>query len=63
MTNPHYIKEDRSKMRGIKHGWYAMDDAGKLSAGPCSSREECLSRDNTQPKNESSPPKFASSLK
>ena len=31
MTIPHYINEDRSEMRGIKPGWYAMDDAGKLS--------------------------------
>jgi hypothetical protein len=54
MTIPHYINEDRSEMRGIKPGWYAMDDAGKLSSGPFSSREECLSR-GTQPKNESTP--------
>jgi hypothetical protein len=50
MTSPHYINEDRAEMRGIKHGWYAMDDAGKLSLGPCSSREECLNR-GTQPTN------------
>jgi hypothetical protein len=54
MTSPHYINEDRSEMLGIKPGWYAMDDAGKLSSGPCSSREECLSR-STQPANESRP--------
>jgi hypothetical protein len=62
MTSPHYINEDRSEMRSIKPGWYAMDEAGKLSSGPCSSREECLSRD-TQPTNESNPSKFASPLK
>ena len=44
MTIPHYINEDRSEMRGIKPGWYAMDDAGKLSSGPFCSHEECLSR-------------------
>ena len=44
MTIPHYINEDRSEMRGIKPGWYAMDDAGKLSSGPFFSHEECLSR-------------------
>ena len=36
MTIPHYINEDRSEMRGIKPGWYAMDDAGKLKSGPFS---------------------------
>ena len=51
MTIPQYINEDRSEMRGIKPGWYAMDDAGKLLLGPFSSREECLSR-GTQPTNE-----------
>ncbi len=25
MTIPHYIDEDRSVMRGIKPGWYAME--------------------------------------
>ncbi len=44
MSIPHYINEDRSEMRGIKPGWYAMDDNGKLSSGPFSSRHECLSR-------------------
>jgi hypothetical protein len=44
MTIPHYINEDRSEMRGIKSGWYAMDDDGKLYSGPFSSRYECLSR-------------------
>ena len=39
MTIPHYINEDRSEMRGIKPGWYAMDDAGKLSSGPFCSHE------------------------
>ena len=50
MTIPHYINENKSEMRGIKPGWYAMDDAGKLSSGPFSSHEECLSR-GTQPTN------------
>jgi hypothetical protein len=56
MTIPYYINEDRSEMRGIKPGWYAMDDAGKLSSGPFFSHEECLSR-GTQLTNESSPAK------
>jgi len=62
MTIPHYINEDRSEMRGIKPGWYAMDDAGKLSSGPFSSHEECLSG-GTQPENESSQSKLFPRLK
>jgi hypothetical protein len=54
MTVPLYINEDRSEMRGIKPGWYAMDAAGKLKSGPFSSHAECLSR-STQPAGESSP--------
>ena len=45
MTIPHYINEDRSEMRGIKPGWYAMEDDGKLCSGPFSSRRECPSTD------------------
>jgi hypothetical protein len=56
MTIPQYINEDRSEMRGIKSGWYAMDDAGKLSSGPFFSHAECLTR-GTQPTNESNPSK------
>jgi hypothetical protein len=47
---PHYISEDHSDMRGIKHGWYAVEDDGNLSSGPFSSREECIKR-ITQPTN------------
>jgi hypothetical protein len=50
MTVPHYISEDKSDMRGIKCGWYAMDDDGNLSSGPFSSLEECIER-ITQPTN------------
>jgi hypothetical protein len=50
MTSPHYVNEDKSDMRGIKHGWYAMEDDGNLSSGPFSSREECIKR-ITQPTN------------
>jgi len=38
MTAPHYISEDKSDMRGIKPGWYAMDDRGNLVSGPFFSR-------------------------
>ena len=34
MTVPHYISENQSDMRGIKHGWYAIEDDGNLSSGP-----------------------------
>ena len=51
MTSPHYINEDKSDMRGIKHGWYAVEDDGNLSSGPFASREECIKR-ITQPKND-----------
>ena len=43
MTIPHYINENKSDILSVKPGWYAMDDAGKLSSGPFPSREECLS--------------------
>ena len=42
MTVAHYINENKSDMRGIKCGWYAMEDHGKLSSGPFSSHAECL---------------------
>ena len=44
MIVPHYISEEKSDMRGIKHGWYAVEDDGNLSSGPFSSREECIKR-------------------
>jgi len=34
MISPHYINERKSDLLGIKPGWYAMDDHGKLSCGP-----------------------------
>ncbi len=55
MSIPHYVSEDESDMRGIKPGWYAMEDNGKLSSGPFSSRQECPSKD-TQEMNSSIPP-------
>ena len=41
---PHYINETKSDVRGIKQGWYAMDDNGNLVYGPFSSSEACLMR-------------------
>ena len=42
MTVPYYISENKSDIRGIKHGWYAIEDDGNLSSGPFPSFEECL---------------------
>jgi hypothetical protein len=44
MTVPHYIDENESDMRGIKCGWYAIEDDGDLSSGPFSNRAKCLGR-------------------
>jgi hypothetical protein len=32
-TVPHYINEDKSDMRGIKSGWYAIDEGGRETFG------------------------------
>ena len=48
---PRHIAENQSDMRGIKPGWYAIEDDGNLSSGPFSSHEECVKRIN-QPTNE-----------
>ena len=42
--NPHYINELQSDLRGIKEGWYAIDERGNLLSGPFSNRENCLTR-------------------
>ena len=44
MTAPHYIGENESDMRGIKHGWYAVEDDGNLSSGPFPNFEECVAK-------------------
>jgi hypothetical protein len=44
MTVPYYISEDKSEMRGIKRGWYAIEDDGNLSSGTFSSLDECVTR-------------------
>jgi hypothetical protein len=48
VTAPHYINDDKSDMRGIKPGWYAIEDDGDISSGPFASRQECVTR-ITQP--------------
>ena len=49
MTVPHYINEGKSDMRGIKPGWYAIEDDGNLSSGPFSSHEECVRESISRP--------------
>jgi hypothetical protein len=44
MTIPFYINDNKSDMRGIKSGWYAMDGEGHLVSGPFPSREKCLEK-------------------
>ncbi len=57
MTVPHYISENKSDMRGIKHGWYAIEDDGNLSSGPFPSFEECVTK-ISQPANGTTAPKL-----
>ena len=51
---PYYINEQQSEIRGIKRGWYTMDERGKLCSGPFLSPSECLRR-VSQPGNASMP--------
>lgn len=44
-----HINEDQSDMRGVKEGWYAMDDEGKLTSGPFPSREDLKYQRGSQP--------------
>jgi hypothetical protein len=44
-------------MRGIKHGWYAIEDDGKLSSGPFPSFEVCVTK-ISQPANGTMAPKL-----
>jgi hypothetical protein len=39
---PYYVNEEQSDARGIKCGWYAMDERGNLSFGPYSCPSQCL---------------------
>ena len=44
MTNSYYINELHSDLRGVKEGWYAIDERGRLLSGPFSNQEICLTR-------------------
>jgi hypothetical protein len=39
-----YVNERQSDLRGIKDGWYAMEEDGTLAFGPFFNRETCLTR-------------------
>jgi hypothetical protein len=39
---PYYVNEQQSDIRGVKRGWYAMDERGKLGSGPFATPCECL---------------------
>ena len=57
MIIPQYINENKSDIRAIKPGWYAIDDGGNLYSGPFPSRAECVSA-GTQPADGPVPPPF-----
>jgi hypothetical protein len=38
---PHFINEDKSDLRGIKSGWYAMKNDGNLVGGPFTTYQKC----------------------
>jgi hypothetical protein len=50
VTAPYYISENNSDMRGIKPGWYAVEDDGNISSGPFVNRQDCV-KTITQPSN------------
>jgi hypothetical protein len=52
-----FIGENRFDMRGIKHGWYAIEDDGNLSSGPFPSFEACVTK-ISQPANGTMAPKL-----
>ena len=44
MIAPQYIGENKSDMRGIKVGWYAIEGDGNIFFGPFASRQECVEK-------------------
>jgi hypothetical protein len=57
MTVPHYVSENKSDIRGIKPGWYAIENDGNLTSGPFSGRQECMNK-ITQPANAATAPEL-----
>jgi hypothetical protein len=41
---PLYVGERQSRMRGLKVGWYSIDNEGVIAAGPYPTRDECVER-------------------
>jgi hypothetical protein len=44
MIAPYFVGENKSDLRGIKPGWYAMNTNGYLLSGPFCSREKCVEK-------------------
>ncbi len=44
-TRPYFINEAKSDIRGIKSGWYAVDEGCVLVFGPFDTYEQCVVRD------------------
>ena len=41
---PRYVDEAQSRARGLKVGWYAIDNEGDIASGPYPNRDECIAR-------------------
>jgi hypothetical protein len=41
---PHHVDEGQSRTRGLKVGWYAIDNEGDIASGPYQTRDECVAR-------------------
>ena len=53
MSVAYYISEGKSGMRGIKQGWYVIEDDGSLSSGPLANwNSTSVSQNSAQPTNE-----------
>jgi len=44
MIAPQYVGENKSDLRGIKPGWYAMNNNGNLVSGPFCSQDKCAEK-------------------
>jgi hypothetical protein len=41
---PLFVGERQSRTRGLRVGWYAIDNEGAIAAGPYPSRDACIAR-------------------
>jgi hypothetical protein len=41
---PLFVGERQSTTRGLRVGWYAIDNEGAIAAGPYPSRDACIAR-------------------